>query len=217
MEVKPIQNYETKDWLMNRHYARRMPSISFAFGLYDEGQLVGVVTYGSPPSPTLCDGVCGKSYRNNVIELNRLILDSPKKNSASLLVSRSLQMLPKPTIVVSYADTNQGHVGYIYQATNFLYTGLSAKRIEWAIKGKEHLHSKSLSDGRTVDELKEQYGDDFYYRERSRKHRYVFFVGSKSQKKKMRNALTYDLQPYPKGETQRYDASGYVATQGILF
>ena len=215
MEVKPIQNWETKDWLMNRHYAKRMPSISFAFGLFDDGQLVGVVTYGSPPSPSLCDGVCGKEYRNNVVELNRLILDTDDKNGASMLVSRSMQMLPKPTIVVSYADTNQGHVGYIYQATNFVYTGLSAKRIEWAIKGKEHLHSKSISG--TVEELKAKYGDDFYYRERSRKHRYIYFVGNKTHKKKLRKALMYDVQPYPKGESKKYDASGYVATQSQLF
>ena len=32
----------------------------------------------------------------------------------------------KPKIVVSYADTSKGHVGYVYQATNFIYTGMSA-------------------------------------------------------------------------------------------
>lgn len=34
-------------------------------------------------------------------------------------------------ILVSYADSAQGHHGYIYQATNWIYTGISAKRTEW--------------------------------------------------------------------------------------
>ena len=135
MKVLPIQNYETKTWLLNRHYAKRIPSISYAFGLYEDHNLVGVCTYGSPPSPSLCTGVCGEEYKDKVVELNRLILDSPKPNSASYLVSQSLKLLPKPSIVVSYADTSQGHVGYIYQATNFLYTGLSEARVDWAVKG----------------------------------------------------------------------------------
>ena len=120
MKVLPIQNYETKTWLLNRHYAKRIPSISYAFGLYDDNNLVGVCTYGSPPSASLCTGVCGEEYKDRVLELNRLILDSPKPNSASYLVSQSLKLLPKPSIVVSYADTGPCHVAHIYQATNFL-------------------------------------------------------------------------------------------------
>ena len=194
MEVKPIKTFETKPWLLNRHYAKRLPSISYAFGLFDEGALVGVCTYGSPPSPSLCVGVCGKEHRDKVLELNRLILDTDKPNSASMLVSRSLKMLPKPSIVVSYADTGQGHVGYIYQATNFLYTGLSASRIDWAIKGLEHKHSKTISDGMTLETIQEKYGDRFYYVDRDRKHRYIIFTGTKKQKRFLRNQNKQELQ-----------------------
>ena len=81
----------------------------------------------------------------------------------------TLLLLPKPTIVVSYADTGQGHVGYVYQSTNFIYTGLSANRVDWAVKGLEHKHSKTLSDGMTLESIKEKYGDDFYYTERTKK------------------------------------------------
>jgi len=217
MQVKPIKTFETKLWLLNKHYAKRLPSISYAFGLFDEGMLVGVCTYGSPPSPSLCTGVCGEQYRDKVVELNRLILDSPKPNSASYLVSQSLKLLPKPSIVVSYADTGQGHVGYIYQATNFLYTGLSEARVDWAVKGLEHLHSKTLSEGMTLKAIQEKYGDRFYHKDRDRKHRYIIFTGSKLQKKRLQKKLNYEIEPYPKGKSKRYDASGYVETQGVLF
>ena len=217
MEVKPIKTFETKPWLLNRHYAKRLPSISYAFGLFDDGILVGVCTYGSPPSPALCVGVCGEEHRDKVLELNRLIIDTDKSNGASMLVSRSLKMLPKPSIVVSYADTGQGHVGYIYQATNFHYTGLSASRIDWAIKGLEHLHSKTISDGMTLESIQQKYGDRFYHVERQRKHRYIIFTGTKKQKKFLKKKLNYSIEPYPKGESKKYDASGYVVKQGVLF
>ena len=217
MIVQPIQNYETNSWILNRHYAKRMPSISYAFGLFDDGEIVGICTYGSPPSPSLCVGVCGEEHRDKVLELNRLILDTDKPNSASMLVSHSLKMLPKHSIVVSYADTKQGHVGYIYQATNFLYTGLSASRVDWAVKGLEHMHSKTLSEGMTLETMMAKYGDRFYHKERDRKHRYIIFTGSKNQKKKLSKQLKYVTSDYPKGDSTRYDASGYVEKQGVLF
>lgn len=112
MNVKKIAYSETKDWILKKHYARRMPSISYAFALYNDGEILGIVTYGSPASPSLCKGICGDEYRNNVIELNRLVLNSnAPKNSASFLVGRSLKMLPRDVIVVSYADTQMGHIG----------------------------------------------------------------------------------------------------------
>jgi hypothetical protein len=217
MKVMQIKNQETYPWLLEKHYAKRIPQIMFAFGLYDEDKLKGVVTYGIPASPALCMGICGKEYSDKVLELNRLCLMENNKNESSFLVANSIKLLPRPTIIVSYADTAQGHVGYVYQSTNFLYTGLSANRVDWTVKGLEHKHSKTLSDGMTLESIKEKYGEDFYYTERSRKHRYIFFHGSKTDKKIMRKKLLYGVLPYPKGDSQTYDSGGNVETQGILF
>ena len=163
MKVIQIKPSETYPWLLEKHYAKRIPQIMFAFGLYDDNQLKGVVTYGIPASPSLCMGICGKEYSEKVLELNRLCLMDNNKNESSFLVANSIRLLPKPTIIVSYADTSQGHVGYVYQSTNFIYTGLSANRVDWTVKGLEHKHSKTLSDGMTLESIKEKYGDDFYY------------------------------------------------------
>lgn len=218
MKVLPIKNEETYPWLLEKHYAKRIPQIMYAFGLYDDnGRLVGVVTYGIPASPSLCMGICGKEYSPIVLELNRLCLEKNTKNESSFLVSNSIKLLPKPSIVVSYADMGQGHVGYVYQATNFIYTGLSANRVDWTVKGLEHKHSKTLSDGMTLESIKEKYGDDFYYAERSRKHRYIFFHGSKMDKKILRSKLNYGVEPYPKGDSTRYDSGKAVMTQELLF
>ena len=217
MIVIPIKNEETYSWLLEKHYAKRIPQIMFAFGLYEENHLVGVITYGIPASPSLCMGICGKEYSNKVLELNRICLMDNNKNQASFLVSNSIKLLPKPTIIVSYADSAQGHVGYVYQATNFLYTGLSANRVDWTVKGLEHKHSKTLSDGMTLESIKEKYGDDFYYTQRSRKHRYIIFHGTKNDKKILKSKLMYKIEPYPKGNSKHYDSGGVVNTQKLLF
>lgn len=203
MRVLRIKNEECNQWLLLKHYAKRLPSISFAYGLYEDNVLTGIVTYGMPASPFLCIGVCGKQNKQYVIELNRLCVDSKTKNATSFLVSHSLQMLPKPSIVVSYADTAQNHVGYIYQACNFLFTGTTKERTDMAgEKGHHSRHNK---------------GDKTNRINRSSKHRYVFFVGSKNDKKNLLKQLQYLVLPYPKGESKRYDSSAVVSVQNLLF
>lgn len=62
--VRPISYEETKPFLLNIHYAKRMPMIQYAYGLFDEERLIGVVTYGQPATPSISKGIGGgKSIR----------------------------------------------------------------------------------------------------------------------------------------------------------
>lgn len=217
MNVVAIPAKETWSWLLNKHYAKRLCPISYAFGLYSDNNLIGIVTYGVPASATLRSGICGKEWSANVLELNRLCCDNAK-NNASTLVGRSLKMLPRPRVIVSYADTAQGHVGYVYQATNFIYTGLSAKRTDWRVKGKEHLHGATIADESRGQKnraqwMRDKYGDDFYLQDRPRKHRYIFFCGTKTERKQMKQALLYKQCVYPKGNSSRYEIGKQIQTQ----
>ena len=217
LRIAPVPTKEVEPWLLARHYAKRMCPISYAFGAYRGSVLVGVVTYGTPASAPLRAGICGDEWADKVLELNRLCCENTA-NVASVLVGRSLRLLPKPSVVVSYADTAQGHVGYIYQATNFIYTGLSAKRTDWKIKGREHLHGATVADesrgqANRAEWMRAKYGDDFYLADRPRKHRYVFPCGTAKQRAQIRAALRYAMEPYPKGESRRYDSSAQIETQ----
>jgi hypothetical protein len=217
-KVQPIKPFECKDWLLGKHYAKRIPSISWAFGLYKLGALEGVCTFGTPASSTLLRGVCGDDYAQYVLELNRLVINEPQpQNVASFFVGAALRLLPKPSIVVSYADTAQNHCGYVYQACNFAYTGLSSKFLDPVVEGLEHQHHATYAHGMTNEQLRAKFGDKLSFVERSRKHRYVAFCGSRTFKNSAVRALRYEIQPYPKGDNQRYDASYQPVTQGILF
>lgn len=202
-EVRPISREECKPYILDIHYAKRWPSISYYFGLFLDNILCGVITYGTPPSAMLRVGIAGEVFKTNILELNRLCLKDNRKNEASMLIGKSIKLLPKNKIIVSFADSEQNHLGYVYQATNFIYTGLSAKRTDWKIKGKEHLHGQTVADEfrgikNRAKAMREKYGDNFYLKPRSRKHRYIYIHGDKIFKKAVRLALKYKMEAYPK-------------------
>jgi hypothetical protein len=203
--VRRIARQECEQYILTIHYAKRWPSISYAYGLFRDSELVGIVTYGTPPSAPLRAGLMGVELASYVLELNRLCLMDNRKNEASRLVGNSLKLLAKErnAAIVSFADTEQKHIGVVYQATNFIYCGLSAKRTDWKVRGKEHLHGQTIADEfRGVQNraaaMREKYGDDFFLEPRPRKHRYVIFIGTKSFKNKARHGLRYSVLPYPK-------------------
>lgn len=201
--VRAIRRIDCEPFIIGIHYAHRWPSITYAFGLFDDDELIGCVTYGTPPSSTLRTGICGVENANDVLELNRLCLKDNIKNHASMLVGRSLKLLPKGKIIVSYADSSQGHIGYVYQATNFLYCGLSAKQADWVVRGLEHLHHISVSDEfkgclNRTQRMHDKYGDDLYLKPRPRKHRYVYITGGSKIMKEKLKLLNYGIEPYPK-------------------
>ena len=207
--INSIPAKEAEPWLLLRHYAKRRCPISYAFGAWRDNTLVGVVTYGTPASPHLCRGVCGVDWTEHVLELNRLCCENTK-NVASTLVGRSLRLLPKPSIVVSYADTAQGHVGYIYQATNFIYTGLTdqdrATPRGDRVQGVGHSRHEGRLENGSVNTA-------FEIVRRKPKHRYIYLVGDRKQRQAMTTALKYQQSQYPKGESRKYEADARIETQ----
>lgn len=199
-DEKHVRRIDAKDaypFIRNIHYSRKVPNITDAFGIFVGGVLIGVCTFGIPASRPLCVGIAGKENADRVKELNRLVIlpEYNGKNYASYLVSHSLKMLDNGTFVVSYADPSWTHVGYVYQACNFLYTGLSAKRVDYY--QPTGLHPRSFTKGKNHTDVLQT---------RIRKHRYVYLVGDRRTKKKMLHELKYPvIKDYPKGNETHYD------------
>ena len=129
--------------------------------------------------------------------MHSLVLKNHNKNEASYLVGQSIKLLPKPLIIVSYADTEQNHEGVVYQATNFIYTGLSDKHMEWRMYGSK-IHSKNVCKNYTLQYRRDN-PDKFYTIDRPRKHRYIYFHADKKYKKKvLLPSLRYKIKDYTK-------------------
>ena len=77
-----------------------------------------------------------------------------------------------------------------YQATNWLYTGKTAERTDIYSDGHSRHYEKQ--EKRRIT--------------RTGKHRYVYLVGNKKERKEMMRELRYEVfKEYPKGDSKHYD------------
>jgi len=230
--VLPIERSDYKDWVLHKHYAKRMPSVMYAFGLYDNTNVIcGIVLYGTPPCQMNNGKASFKTIKINMIELTRLVInDNLEKNLGSYFISQSFKLLPKPTCVVSYADPNNNHHGYVYQSSNWIYTGLSqkgGKDKQWIWNGRQY-HAKTI----TIEKMKSMrmdYDNNLNMTQNwknnggqieentLRKYRYIYMLCNKKLKKKLLKDMKYEILEYPKGDNKRYDTSYEPDVQPILF
>ena len=200
--VEYISRKQAIEFIMPRHYAGRVPQISYSFGWVIQKELVAVCTIGKPASPSLCTGICGEKYSSNVMELNRLCRISTLTEPLSQFVGAVLRRLSCENIIlVSYSDMAMSHHGYIYQACNFMYTGKTKERTDKYGDGGHSRHYTSVAPYRQL---------------RSSKHRYVFFcTRDKRLKKEWSEAMLYQQEPYPKGDNKNYILGETIKTQTI--
>ena len=197
--IKQVDKRLYEDWLLKKHYAKRLCPISYAFGLVDKSDNIeGVITFGSPPNKEYNDGKCiFNKNKIRTLELNRLVLNSnTPKNTASYFIMQAIRKLPTPMALVSYADANHNHHGYVYQATNWLYTGTSAKK-----------HLYTFEDGTTFDIKRgiDKKGKIVGVKELLPTHRYIYLHGNKKEKRDMKKDMKWAILPYPKGTNKKYD------------
>ena len=196
---KEITYKEAVNFLLPLHYSGRKPSITYSFGYYENNELKAVCTFGKPASNSLCIGVCGIEYSSKVFELNRLCTNGEIKIQLSKFVSWCLNELKnEDLIIVSYADTQMNHNGYIYQATNWIYTGKTVSRTDKYVEGGKHSRHYDNDNQNGLRKF------------RSSKHRYIYFCSSKLKKKKYINELKYKIEEYPKGENKNYRLGEYI-------
>jgi hypothetical protein len=143
LRVERITAQEAAEFLLPRHYSGRMPIVCQAFGWIQGQTIRAVITISRPASPFVCLSPFGSEYSDLIYELSRLCTDGGKLPQLSQFVSECLKILKNDNIVlVSYADTGMNHHGYIYQATNWIYTGQTQERYDRVSKvGKHSRHN----------------------------------------------------------------------------
>lgn len=127
-----------KAFVERHHYSGTYPAARFRYGLYRQGELVGVAVYSHPCS----DRVLTKVFPvaddpTQAVELGRFVLlDQVPGNGETFFLARTFDLLRSSGIVgvVSFSDPMPrstadgrvilgGHVGTIYQAHNGVYLG----------------------------------------------------------------------------------------------
>ncbi len=123
---------------VNWHYSGCLPIGKLVkVGAWENGKFIGVVLFGRGANKSL-----GEPYgcdQTESCELVRIALTS-HITPVSKIMSLALKWLKKTNekikLVVSFADTEVGHHRGIYQATNWIYDGLTNAADEYLYKGK---------------------------------------------------------------------------------
>lgn len=195
--VAPCSHDAARYAVMHWHYSRRMPAGKLVkFGVWEHGAFVGTVLYGRGATPKI-----GSPYGLNqteICELVRVAL-TDHSHTVTAILARSLGQLstmnPGLRLVVSFADTGQGHHGGIYQAGNWLYLGTVTKayyRVRGELVHPRTLYARYGVGGQSVRWLRDHVDPDARKEDRPAKHRYVYPLD-----RGMRRKITKIALPYP--------------------
>lgn len=173
--IEKICRYTAKKLLDEYHYLHKDGNFrsGINFGLFEKetNQLIGVCVFHSVSAKEIVKGCFNiQSYKlDGFMELGRLCMNPHKheKNITSFFLSGSIKLLKKIKNIVAlltYADSEH-HTGYIYQACNFKYYGLTSPKKDFFILQDNGTYKK-LQRGK----CKHLNGE---WRNKSQKHRYL--------------------------------------------
>lgn len=180
------------------HYSRRMPKSKLAkVGVWENGTFIGAVIFGVGATPEL-----SKPYgltMQQVAELVRVAL-SKHQTATTRIVAIAVKMLkremPGLRLLVSFADSAQGHHGGIYQGGGWIYTGDSFGRYIRTNGKVEHprsLGSRYGVGGQSLKWLRENVDPNAEIISAAAKYRYLMPLDDA-----MRDKIAPLALPYPK-------------------
>lgn len=114
--------YAVEHW----HYSMSMPAFKrVTLGVWESGVFTGAIIFGNGANLNIGEPFGLSKFE--VVELVRVALkehNSFVSECLRIAVIKLKQLCPKLRLLVSYADEAQGHVGSIYQASNWIYVGV---------------------------------------------------------------------------------------------
>jgi hypothetical protein len=149
--VIKISRNTAKPFIEKIHYTHSIGKVTIAYGLFDNDLLIknglfdmsrlcGVITFGQVSARDLAQSIFEGGSQENTFEFLRMAVLDDCKYPRSQFISKSIKLLkseyPKIKCLVSFADQTEGHFGYVYQASNWLYCGTTGKKYHFLVNGK---------------------------------------------------------------------------------
>ena len=187
--------YACENW----HYSKTSPATCtkpFKIGIWENRVFIGVIIYtcGVGSSLNAPYGI----GRQEICELQRVALKK-HKTEVSRMIAISLKFLkksnPKLRMIVSFADAFQDHHGGIYQAGNWIYTGLTGSGIAYFNSKGRQIHPRNVGKitGNDKYGIKKYAKSGLRMENRPGKHRYLMPLDNDMKKK-----ILPLSKPYPK-------------------
>jgi hypothetical protein len=126
--------------VMHWHYSKAMPAGKNVYcGCWENGKFIGVVIFGMGSGNSTNGRAYGLKESHEIAELVRIAL-SNHETPVSRIVKITIQFIrrqsPGLRMIISMADPVHGHVGGIYQAGNWIYTGTTKPDVQYYRDGK---------------------------------------------------------------------------------
>jgi len=223
--LRLIDKSTAKNFVKKHHYSHSSNLCVVSYGLFYqtnilskftegfESKLIGVIIYSQPAGRGAAESISPMVKIDECLELIRLvILDGYGTNIESWFISQSFKLLkkdfPNIKVILSYSDTEQNHKGIIYQATNFIFTGLNSDTnlmpnfsVSLTENPYKWIHSRTVFStygSHNIDHLKKRIGHTFWRKKEAGKLRYIYILANKKTKKEILATLKLKNLPYPK-------------------
>lgn len=195
-----------KEFIEKNHYSHKIPqAIKFRFGMYDNEELLGVAIFSVPANRYTITSIFEGCTQHIGIELSRVYThDETPRNFESSCISKMFKYIKHHTpfdVVVSYADSNFGHAGYLYQALSGLYIGKTASEVRYITKDGELITRRGLGRKKGDTEsahAKRLINDGAKKVKMDGKYKYLFFTCNKRVKKHLLSTMKKQILEYPK-------------------
>jgi hypothetical protein len=217
--VKEISKKESQRIILEYEWLGTMGRAFACYGLFIENELHGAINFGLPASPE-SRNICGVEIAKKAICLERgACTHLTPKNAASFFIKRAIRMAYKKygwEVFYAYSDEEAGEIGTIYQACNWFYIGQGVgrrpgRKREYYLSPDDELISERTLRRRALKKsiiLKQ----GWTLIEKMPKHKYVWFEGSKNEKKKLKELCRYEFKEYPKKNYRQHELNTIVVS-----
>jgi hypothetical protein len=193
---------------LNWHYSKSLPvGKTVKVGAWENMRFIGVVIFAYGANNNI-----GKPYGLQQVECCELVRVAlaDHKTAVSKIVAIALKFLKKNSpgvrLVVSYADTAQGHYGGIYQAGNWVFSGTSKGATQYVLNGRI-VHSMQVQTYIRAGKLKSRAGLE--KASAGDKHKYLMPLDDA-----MRAKIAPLAKPYPKSTRVKKQDAGHPPALG---
>lgn len=192
------------------HYSKCIPKFkTVKIGVWENGAFIGCVIFTNPMPPVVKRFRC---QSRQITELARVALarhQTPVSRIIAIATKMIVKTNPGLIVLVSYADTGQGHHGGIYQASGFSYFGKNDGGREYLFKGR-WVHPRTIVGAIANGSIGKDDAWSLPSRSTGGKHCYAKLIGNSKQYR-----IPLQSQPFPKrARSIDSDAPGVQSGEG---
>ena len=178
--------YAVEHW----HYSKSLPvGKMIRVGVWENEKFIGCVLFSRGANMNI-----GKPYgldQTECVELTRVALTkhiTPVSRILAIAIKMAHKLTPNLRLIISYADADRGHTGAIYQASNWIYTGLTNQsgkqgyKIFGAVVHGKTVYSKYGKGRDNIEWLKKNIDPNAEQVPTLGKHKYLFPLDEEMRK-----------------------------------